>query len=144
MSYLYPPPPFIFFFSQSSSHSLFLSPALSFSFLFLLDSRAFTSSLYDKKRKKRGIERKNKRDGSLCHRSSLSPTWSKRIRWLLFSVFSFLFFFLAFIVMIWLILKLCFWVCILIIWFYSESLSREERKELRALSLCDKQKREKK
>ena len=137
MSYLYPPPPFIFFFSQSSSHSLFLSPALSFSFLFLLDSRAFTSSLYDKKRKKRGIERKNKRDGSLCRHSSLSPTWSRRIRWLLSSVFSFLFFFLAFIVMIWLILKLCFWVCILIIWFYSESLSREERKEIeKSWELC--------
>ena len=98
--------------------SLSLSLSLSF-FLFFLDSRTFTSSLCDKNRKKRGIERKNKRDGSLCCSSSSSPSQSRWVRWHLSSVFFFIFFFFfsffAFIVMIWLILKLCFWVCILII-----------------------------
>ena len=43
------------------------------------------------------------------------------------SFFSFFFFFFAFIVMIWLILKLCFWVCILVIWLCL-SLEMFERK----------------
>ena len=43
----------------------------------------------DKKTKKRGIERKNKRDGSLCRHSSLSPTQSRWVRWLLSSIFFF-------------------------------------------------------
>ena len=45
----------------------------------------------------------------------------------LFCLLSFFFFFFAFIVMIWLILKLCFWVCILIIWLCL-SLEMFERK----------------
>ena len=56
-----------------SFHSLFFSLAFSF-FVFLLDSRTLTSSLCDKKRKKRGIQRKNKRDRSMCCHSSSSPT----------------------------------------------------------------------
>ena len=43
----------------------------------------------------------------------LGMTWNVRAP--LYITF---FFFFAFIVMIWLILKLCFWVCIMIIWLY--------------------------
>ena len=96
-----PPPLLLFSFSPlfknipASSHSLFsLSSSLSLSLS--LDSRTFTSSLCDKKRKKRGIKRKNKRDGSFCHRSSSSPSQSKWVRWLLSSVFFFIFFFFFF------------------------------------------------
>ena len=104
VSYLYPPPPLLLFsFSPlfknipASSHSLFsLSSSLSLSLSLSLDSRTFTSSLCDKKRKKRGIKRKNKRDGSFCHRSSSSPSQSKWVRWLLSSVFFFIFFFFFF------------------------------------------------
>ena len=91
-------PPFFYFlflpYSRTFQQALilsFLSPALSLSLL--LDSRTFTSSLCDKKRKKRGIKRKNKRDGSFCRRSSSSPSQSKWVRWLLSSVFFFIFFF---------------------------------------------------
>ena len=50
---------------------------------------------------------------TLLHRK-LGMTWNVRAP--LYITSFFLFFFFAFIVMIWLILKLCFWVCILIIW----------------------------
>ena len=133
---LVPNPSFILFFSLIQEHSSELSFSLlqfSLSLSLLLDFRTFTSSLYNKKRKKRGIERKNKIDGSLCCYSSSSPTQSRWVRWLL----SFFFFFKFF--MIWLILKLCFWVCILIIWLYL-SLEMFERKPL-CLSLWEERER---
>ena len=98
VSYLLSPTLLLFSFSPSfknilaSSHSLSSS---SLSLSYLLDFRTFTSSLYDKKRKKRGIERKKKIDGSLCRCSSSSPTQSRWVRWLL-SFFFFFFFFLNF------------------------------------------------
>ena len=97
-----PPPSFIFFFSPIQEHSSKLSFSLfslqlSLSLSLSLDSRTFTSSLCDKKRKKRGIKRKNKRDGSFCRRSSSSPSQSKWVRWLLSSVFFFIFFFFFFL-----------------------------------------------
>ena len=76
--------------SRTFQRALILSPpVLSLSLSLLLDFRTFTSSLYDKKRKKRGIERKKKIDGSLCRCSSSSPTQSRWVRWLL-SFFFFL------------------------------------------------------
>ena len=57
------------------------------------------------------------RSSSSCCCSSSSPTQSRWVSWLLsFVLFFFYFLFFAFSVMIWLILKLCFWVCILVIW----------------------------
>ena len=104
--------PFFFLFYMIPDLSL----SLSLLFLFLLDSRTFSSSLCDKK------QRKNKQEIS-CLPHRWSKDTGKRLILLaplllalcLFLFFSFLFLFFAFIVMIWLILRLCFWVCILIL-----------------------------
>ena len=117
------PPSFIFFFSLIQEHSntsnsrsrfffffFFFSPALSlYFFFFLLDSKTFIPN---------EVQMSHLRPKAVgpaySRRLSSSPTQSKWVRWLLSSVFCLSFFF-AFIVMIWLILKFYFWVCILII-----------------------------
>ena len=71
------------------------------------------------------IQEHSKELSSSCCCSSSSPTQSRWVSWLLSVVY--FFFFFAFIVMIWLILKLCYWVCILVIWLCL-SLEMFERK----------------
>ena len=95
VSYLLSPTLLLFSFSPSfknilaSSHSL-SSSSLSLSLSYLISEHSLALSMIEK-RKKRGIERKNKIDGSLCRCSSSSPTQSRWVRWLL-SFFFFNFF----------------------------------------------------
>ena len=124
--YLYPSFTLLFFLilphsSERSRSSLFLQLPLSLFFFFtwfqnsLCDKKIFLSSL---------IQEHSRELSSSCCCSSSSPTQSRWVNCLLSFVF---FFFFAFIVMIWLILKLCFWVCILVIWLCL-SLEMFERK----------------
>ena len=121
--------------SGSHFHFLHLSLSLSLSlslfylffifyfllFLFLLDSRTHSTVIRNREIKNKWLLAPPLIEGQrqvLSHFCStvgclLAPPW---VRWLL----SLLFFFFAFIVMIWLILRLCFWVCILIMLEFRE------------------------